>query len=151
MQKIKQGINRYWQAIALPVVSMDNSKALRDFCWQFSLFFVLVFMGLLPWLFAHDIPLWPLVPVSYLMLFGWVYTPAVYPAYRLWMLIASVLSYTNTYILLGLVYFLVLVPLGLVLQVLGKLDYQKRARLQHGTYYRTRNDTLSKARLRQPF
>lgn len=140
-----------WRHMALPVVAKDNTKALRDFCWQFSLFFGLIFMGLLPWLFTQAIPFWPLVPIIYLLGFGWLYTPAVYPVYRVWMVFASVLSYTNTYILLGLVYFIVLVPLGLILQVLGKLDYRKKAELVDGTYYRKREDVLTKERLRQPF
>lgn len=151
MQKIKMTMERLWRHMALPVVAKDNIKALRDFCWHFSLFFGLIFMGFLPWLFAHPIPFWPLVPIVYLLGLGWFYTPAVYPVYRIWMVLASVLSYTNTYILLGLVYFIVLVPLGLILQVLGKLDYRKKAELVDGTYYSKREDVLTKERLRQPF
>jgi len=151
LQKIKIMMKTLWQHMALPVVAPDNIPVLRNFCWQFSLFFGLIFMGFLPWLLAHPIPFWPIVPILYLLSFGWIYTPAVYPVYRIWMVLASILSYTNTYILLGLFYFMVFVPLGLILQALGKLDYQKKAELIDGSYYRKREDVLTKERLRQPF
>lgn len=151
MPKIKSQLKTKWQHIALPLVAKDNKRALRDFCWQFSAFFGLIFMGLLPWLFAQPIPLWPLVPIVYFMTLGWFYVPAVYPVYRVWMILASILSFTNTYLLLGLVYFVVIVPLGLVLQMLNKLDYRKQPERVEGSFYRKRTDELTKERLRQPF
>jgi hypothetical protein len=48
------------------------------------------------------------------------------PAYRLWMKLAEVLAWINTRILLGVVFYLVVTPIGLVMRLL-KHDPLRRA------------------------
>ena len=42
------------------------------------------------------------------------------PAYRVWMKLAEVLAWINTRILLGVVFFGVVTPIGLVMRLLGR-------------------------------
>jgi hypothetical protein len=59
---------------------------------------------------------WLLGLAAILVVPALVAPPILAPIYRVWMALASVLAYVNTRILLGLVFFGMITPLGLVLR-----------------------------------
>ena len=67
-----------------------------------------------------------------------VVAPTVlWPAHRLWMALGAVLGWINTRIVLGLVFFVVITPIGLVLRLTGR-DPMQRAFDPNATTYRVR-------------
>ena len=143
-------LERIWQRIALPMLSCDARKGMRDFAWQFSLLISIVFIGILPWLFDGNLPWWPLWLSVYLCASGVIYPKAVYPVYVGWMIIASVLGFINTYILLALVFYVIFTPIGCVLRLTKGLQYDNYTK-QPATYYMTRDEPLDKSHLTKPF
>ncbi|MEP7328927.1 MAG: SxtJ family membrane protein [Betaproteobacteria bacterium] len=81
---------------------------------------VLVIFCMLPWYYGRVIPWWPVGVAAILMLFAATWPQALAPLYRGWMRVGHVLGWINTRVLLGAVFFLLIVPLGMVLRMLGK-------------------------------
>jgi hypothetical protein len=149
--KLPNFIKHPWQRIALPMIRIEQTKGLRDFAWQFSALVVLVFMGFLPWLFSGAIPMWPLFVVGYLLLSALIYPKAIYPMYVVWMVIASVLGFINTQILLAIVFYVVFAPMGCILRLTKGLQYQHQRSQKLNSYYIKRDKPLDKDHLTKPF
>ena len=79
------------------------------------------------------------------------YPPAIYPVYRCWMVIASILGFINTTVLLAVVYFLIFVPFGWVLRLSRALQYQSKRCTKTSSYYIKRDERLDKSHLHKPF
>ncbi|SNY49506.1 hypothetical protein SAMN06297280_1440 [Arsukibacterium tuosuense] len=109
------------------LLKTDHS-GLRTFGWQMAIAIPLVFSLLLPWLFgwlgAGRMPLWPLAVSVVFLLLAVTWPAGLYYPYRLWMAFARVMAWLNTRLLLGIVFYLLILPLGLVLRLFGKLQYQ---------------------------
>lgn len=82
---------------------------------------------------------WPprvLLSLGVLLLLGGLLVPGkLGPIYRGWMGFAHALSKVTTPIFLGIVYFLVITPIGLLRRLFGKNPLRHRA--QGGSYWRT--------------
>lgn len=144
-------MKRAWLHIQLPMLQFTQIKGLRDFAWQFSVLISIVFMGLLPWLFSASIPFWPLFIAAYLLVSAVIYPKAIYPIYVIWMVIASVLGFINTQILLALVFYVIFVPMGWLLRLTKGLQYQHHRSQKLNSYYIKRNEPLDKDHLTKPF
>lgn len=131
------------------LIAANDKAALRRFGGQMAIAWPLLFGLLLPWLFNNSLPLWPwwlgaAFALSALMLPKALYWPA-----RLWCYFAAVMGWINTRLLLGLVFFLILWPLGLVLRSLNKLDY--RAKPEGGKSYWRKSAPIAPENLKEPF
>ena len=147
--KKKLTTSTFW----LPVADMRDNKAMRDFALGFSMLLLVFFCGLLPWLFNNSIPLWPVFVSAYLLVFAFVYTPLVYPVYRFWMVIASIVGWLNTRIFMFIAFYGMILPLGLVLRALGKLQYHSGPirRKNAVSYWHRRAQSPTKDNLKEPF
>lgn len=130
-------------------LTKQDTKQLKQFAltmmWAFPLFFSLI----LPWLFSYHYQLWPLV-VSAVLGLGYLLWPSglFYP-YKGWMSIAGVIGWINTRIILGVCFYLMLFPLGIVLKLFGKLQYKNKPK---GTSnYRQPEAKSDKQSLEYPF
>ena len=108
----------------MKLIERDNIGELRKFGLALAVMFPLIFDLLLPWLFDRPRPLWPLIVAGVLLLVALAWPKGLYPVYRIWMGIAAVLGRITNTIVLGLVFFLMIMPLGVVLRALGKLQYR---------------------------
>lgn len=97
-----------------------NKDILKDFGILFAIMVPLLFGILFPTLFDESSKSWPWVTgwifaifsIAAPQLLKWVYIP--------WMKIAHVLGIVNTHVLLFIVYFLLVTPIGLIRKLLGK-------------------------------
>lgn len=83
---------------------------------------------------GHDVA--PLILATVggaLVLTGIVLPQILGPVYRWWMALARVLSKVTTPIFMGLVYFLVLTPIGVLRRIFGKTPIQTTA--SNGSYW----------------
>jgi hypothetical protein len=108
-----------WQEIK----DIDTSKkTLRSFGWVVG--GVLLFIAGVIW-WRHD---WTPTTATYwlggiggtLMVLGLAVPTVLRPLYRVWMALALVLGFIMTRVLLTLVFFLLITPIGLVRRLLGK-------------------------------
>jgi multisubunit Na+/H+ antiporter MnhG subunit len=66
------------------------------------------------------------------------------------MTLGLALGWINSRIILTLLFYLLITPLGLVLRALGKLQYQRQPKRQQNSYWQTSQST-DKSQLEKPF
>jgi hypothetical protein len=104
-------------------LTRNDRRELRYFGLGLALILVLAFWWFIPWLREQPQPLWPLLVAWLLVMMAWVWPPSILPIHRAFLPVARVLAFLNTWLLLGAVFFAILLPLGWVLRRLGKLQY----------------------------
>jgi Saxitoxin biosynthesis operon protein SxtJ len=111
-------------------------RQLRDFGLLVGGIFGVI--GLWPLLWRQQSPrLWALALAVALVLPALVAPPILAPAYRAWMKLAEVLAWVNTRIVLGVVFYGVVTPIGLVMRLTGR-DPMRRQLDPAGETYRVR-------------
>ena len=119
---------------------------------QFGLLFAAVFLLVAIW------PLWPIHVPNLYWLAGagaWLAAALIYPKglaplYRLWMAFGHVLGWINARIILGLVFFVVVMPIGLIMRLFGK-DFLSMRLNPTGTYWIQRGTKITPQSLRNQF
>lgn len=96
-----------------------SPSELRKFGLVTGLLLIVFFDGLIPWIWGIALPLWPLIVAAVLGLLALVFPKGLAPIYRVWMAFANVLGWINTRIILSLIFFLVFLPVGLVVRALS--------------------------------
>ena len=81
---------------------------------------------LLPWLLGRDLPLWPWLAGGGLAAWGLLAPASLAPLYRLWMRFGAVLGWINSRIILGLLFYAMILPAGLLMRLLGKDPMRRR-------------------------
>jgi hypothetical protein len=91
-----------------------DRKGLRDFGLLTGAIFAALFGVLFPWLLERQWPLWPWIVLAVLGGVGIAAPLALKPVYKLWMRLGLLLSKITTPLILGLVFYLVISPIGLL-------------------------------------
>lgn len=122
--------------------STPDTKELRHFGLLMGAVIAAVFGLLLPWLFDRPLPIWPWVLAAAFAIPALLWPAALRPLHALWMRFGHVMGLVNAYVILGLVFFAVLTPIGWLMRLLGINPLLKPA---------TRPDSyLAKSRRRSP-
>jgi len=128
-----------------------STKELKDFAITMSWAIPCLFMLLLPWLFERSIAYWPIIVSAVLLSFYFIYSKAIYPIYRVWMLIAGAIGWVNTRIILAFIFYVVIFPIGILLRIFGKLQYKTKEDQTTASYWKTKEIELKKEDLERPF
>jgi uncharacterized membrane protein YkvA (DUF1232 family) len=134
----------------LKLVDRQDHSALKEFSVTMMWVFPLVFMLFLPWLFDSSIPWWPAALSAVLAILYFVFPSGLYVPYRIWMAIAMVLGWINTRLILALAFYLMILPIGLLLKVFNKLQYQQQPK-DNASYWIKSESPKSKDNLKEPF
>ncbi|MDX9875158.1 MAG: SxtJ family membrane protein [Spongiibacteraceae bacterium] len=129
--------------------SVDN-KQLRSFGLIFAALLIVIFAGLLPWLTERAIPRWPFwtgVPVAVL---GLVWPRGLLPLYRVWMKFGEVMGRINTFIILSVLFYLMVTPIGWLMRLFGK-DPMRRQLDAAQQSYRVPSTGHDKAHMEKPY
>ena len=114
----------------------NEVRQLRHFGFLVGGIFGLI--GLWPMVWRHQNPrLWALALTVLLVLPALVAPRILKPVHRAWMAAGEMLAWINTRILLGVVFYGVVTPLGLVMRLTGR-DPMRRAFERTGESYRIR-------------
>ncbi len=103
-----------------------SRRDLRKFGAVLAVAFPVVFCLLLPWLFSRPMPWWPLAVSAVLLALAAFAPAALAPVERAWLRVGHALGWLNTRILLALLFFVLVLPLGLLLRLLRKLPIARR-------------------------
>jgi len=112
-----------------------NRKGLREFAFVTGGVIAGLFGLFLPWLFELNFPTWPWVLAAILFAVGLVSPMALRPVYKVWMRFGLIMSKFTTPLIMGLVFFLVITPIGLIRKLTSadamarKFDDEKSYRL----------------------
>ena len=132
-------------------IDRNNTKALKDFAITMSWAFPLVFSGLLPWLFDYGIHYWPFVISGILISLYFIAPSAIYYPFSVWAVIGGVLGWVNTRIILGLSFYTLIAPIGMVLRLFGKLQYRNKMPTNSSSNYTKCEAESDKKSLEYPF
>jgi hypothetical protein len=96
----------------------------RQLRWFAAVWFPL-FCLLAGWIVGRATEAWLAVGIAWavaaaLALVGWLVPPLIRPAYRGLVVVTAPIGWVVSYVLLGLVYFVVLAPIGVVLRLTGR-------------------------------
>lgn len=132
-------------------IDRHDTKALKSFAITMSWAFPVIFGAALPWLFSYQWQWWPFVISGVLMLLYLVKPALLYYPFRFWMTIAGILGWVNTRLILGLSYLILIMPLGIVLRLVGKLQYKSKMPTNVTSNYVKREAESDKKNLEYPF
>ena len=109
---------------------MDNIKIGSNRSFGIVFFIVFLLISLYPLINSQDIRLWSLF-VSFVFLFlGLINSKILNPLNKLWFKLGMFLGKIISPIIMGIIFFLVVTPTGLIMRILGKdllnLKYNKK-------------------------
>ena len=97
-----------------------DKKGLRRFAWVFATIVAVLFGTLLPVLFGRGWPVTPWVVAGVVALWGLVSPGSIRQFYRLWMRLGFVMNAITSPVILGIVFYTVVFPSGLIVRLLSK-------------------------------
>jgi len=130
-----------------------TTSDLRKFGFIMGGMFALIFGLLFPWIADKTSGNWPIWPFIIMAIF-WVIAIAapqiLRPVNDIWLKVGNVLGFINSRIILGIMFFLIIFPIGLLLKVLGK-DSMNRKFSKDAKSYRRVVKPRNKDHLEKPF
>jgi hypothetical protein len=126
-------------------------KGLREFGLTTGVAVVVIFALFLPWILELGTwPTWPWIVAALLWLLALVRPLWLRPIYRGWMRFGLLASRVMTPLVLGIVFFVMIAPMGLVMRLRGK-DPMQRALDPNQKSYRIRSTSSPREKLEKPF
>ena len=126
---------------------------LRKFGFIMGTMIALIFGGLFPWIFDKTAETWPLWPFFALAIF-WILALVVPESLRrvneIWLKIGNVLGWINSRIILGIMFYLLIFPIGLLLKIFGKDAMNRKLDANTDTYRRI-SKPRDRTHLEKPF
>lgn len=129
-----------------------SRKDLRIFSLIMAIMISLFFGLLLPWIWsAAAYPVWPWIVSGVFLALGMALPDLLLPVYKGWMKFAHVLGWINTRLILSLVFYVVIFPIGLIFKLIGKDPMARRFDPKLSTYRVERERQPLKQSLEKPF
>ncbi|MCP5181552.1 MAG: sxtJ [Pseudomonadales bacterium] len=127
-----------------------DTAGLRRFGLTTGGLLVGVFGLLLPWLVNANHPMWPWIIGGGMALWGLALPNSLRPVYRAWMQFGLMMSRVTTPLVLGVAFYLVITPLGLIMRAIGHKPVSGQPD-PDATTYRVVNDPGANRSLERPF
>ncbi len=131
------------------IPELDES-GLRRFALLFALIIVVIFGGLFPFLRGSGFVPAPWVIGIFFAVWALIAPRTVRPFYRLWMRFGFFMSAIMNRLILGIVFYLIILPFGIILRIRG-LDPLKRKLDREVKSYRAISDQDRPDHMRRPF
>lgn len=132
----------------------DNSpKAMREFGLVTGALVIALFGGFIPWLWQLNWQTWLSVAGaigSLLILWALIHPQSLKYVYQPWMKFALLLGAINTRIILFVLFFLLFMPMGLIMRLFGN-DPMQRKLNKTITTYRQLREAPSKDHMETPY
>ncbi len=132
------------------VIEELDRKGLRNFGVTFGAVIAVLFGLFLPWLFDIGFPLWPWLAGLVFALWGVAAPLTLRPFYRSWMTFGLLLSRITTPLVLGIVYYLVITPTGLVARLFRDDPLQRDSKDSRDSF-RTESSPRPPDHMENPF
>lgn len=128
--------------------SQPDKKELRNFSLTLGIGVALIFGAFLPWRLGHHVPGWPWVFLGIFALLGLVVPLSLKLPYKIWMRFGLIMNAIMSRLILGVLYYLTVVPIGLILKMSGKdamgNQFDKDARSYRVISKKTNSDQMRK-------
>jgi len=133
----------------LDIPELDK-RGLRQFGLVTGGIVAALFGLLLPWVFSLSYPVWPWIVAGVLAVWAIVLPQSLRLVYRNWMRFGLLMSKITTPVILGSVFFLLVLPMGLVMRLFGH-DPLRRKWNSDSPSYRVPSSQNEKRRMEKPF
>lgn len=134
----------------MDVPILDN-KGLRKFGFTTGAIIVALFAIFFPWVFdVTTMPIWPWIIAGALWLPALLVPGALRPVYTTWMKIGHGIGWVNTRIILGVLFYVLVLPMGLIMRLFGN-DPMARKRDKSASSYRIKSVGEAKDRMEKPY
>ncbi len=127
-----------------------NKDELRKFGLTTGGLIIGLFGLLLPFVFGRHYALWPWIIGGALVIMALVLPAGLATFHKYWMRFSHVLGWINTRIILSLVFFLLVTPLGFLMRLFAR-DPMARKFDKQATSYRVASTTAPRDNLKRPF
>ena len=127
-----------------------DRKGLREFGLLTGAIMAALFGLFFPWLLERSIPLWPWLVGAVLGLWGLAAPDSLRPVYKGWMKFGLLLSKITTPIILGVVFFIVMLPIALIMRLTGH-DPMARKFDDHAKSYRVSSRKIPRENVERPY
>ena len=104
-----------------------SKKQLKEFGYLLGIGFPLIIGFLIPFIFGHGFRLWTLFIGIPSLIISIILPRFLFYPYKFWMLIGKVLGWINSRLILGLIFYLVLIPISIIMKIF-RYDPLKRKR-----------------------
>ncbi len=132
------------------IPALDN-KGLRKFGLTTGAIIVVLFVAFFPWVFdAVNLPIWPWILAGLLWVPALIMPRVLRPVYTTWMKIGHGLGWVNTRIILGVLFYVLILPMGLIMRLFSK-DPMARKLDESVASYRIKSVSEPKDRLEKPY
>ena len=133
-----------------PTTDAAMRTELRQFGLLAGSLIAAVLGGLIPWLRGHSCPAWPWVVGAALIGCGAIYPAALRYPFAIWSAAGKLLGWLNTRLILALLFYVVVTPMGLVMRLMGR-DPMPRKFEPGAQSYRTPSRRIPIRSLERPF
>ena len=114
--------------------SAPTRKELRNFGLLTGALTAGLFGLLLPLMRRHPLPTWPWIVALALVVPALAWPPALRYVHWIWVRIGLALGWINSRIILTILFFLVIVPMGLVMRAMGRDPVARKLDPEASTY-----------------
>lgn len=132
-----------------PIPELDR-KGLREFAFVTGGIVAVLFGLFFPWLLDTRMPLWPWLITGVLVVWGLAAPMSLQPVYRGWMKFGLLLSRVTTPLILGIVFYGLILPMGLVMRLFGR-DPMARRFDDRAESYRVQHPKRARENMERPF
>ncbi|HEY3303679.1 MAG TPA: SxtJ family membrane protein [Candidatus Binatia bacterium] len=101
-----------------------GAKQLRSFGFLVGGIFALLGFG--PLLLGKEVRLWAIIPAGALLILGLLLPQSLGPIYRVWMKLGHILGWINTRIILSVVFYGLVFPMGFIMRLAGRDPMRRR-------------------------
>ncbi len=127
-----------------------DRKGLREFGLVTGALVAVLFGLFLPWLLGKALPVWPWIIAGILAAWGLIAPDSLRPVHYGWMRLALLLNRITTPVILGLVFYLVILPMGVIARLFG-YDPMARKLDETKTSYRVLSRKAPRQNMEKPF
>ena len=126
-----------------------NTKGLREFGLVTGGIIAVLFGLFFPWLLEINIPLWPWILAGLLAAWSLIAPASLRPIYRGWMKFGLFMSKITTPLILGIIFYLVFFPTGVIMRLFN--DPMRRKLDADLKTYRIKSREQDKKSMENPF
>lgn len=119
---------------------MKDEGTTRQTLRKFGLIWALVFsiVAFYPLVSANPVRLWSIIVSIGFAVIGLTYPIVLNPFFRIWMKFGKIAGSANAKIILAMIFYLVVTPIGLIRRAMGKDSLKKRLDKSTATYWEDR-------------
>ena len=121
----------------------NNIKINSNRSFGIVFFIVFLLIALYPITYSEDIRIWSLIVSFIFLILGLLNSKILTPLNKLWFKFGVILGKIISPIIMGIIFFLVVTPIGLIIKVLGKDLLRLKYNKKNNTYWIEKNGPKS--------